>query len=112
MQLVFECFYHKTVNIRCDTSPLIVLEKTHTVTKEMNSNITVDSRLSVSLTHVVNYFFFFKLMNVHQPLVRTELLARRLRIATTVSHVQQDGRGKTAMKVLCNSIVWQGSTIN
>lgn len=55
MQLVFECFYHKTVNIRCDTSPLIVLEKTHTVTKEMNSNITVDSRLSASLTHVVNF---------------------------------------------------------
>lgn len=77
------------------------------------SFVTVDSRLSASLTHVVNcFFFFFKLMNVHQPLVRTELLARRLRIATTVSHVQQDGRGKTAMKVLCNSIVWQGSTIN
>ena len=67
--------------------------------------------LSPSLTHVrihvylktsplLTVFFSLKLMNVRQPHVGTGLLARRLRMAITVSHVHQDGRGKTAMKVL------------
>ena len=62
-------------------------------------------RFYLKTSRLSTVFFFLKLMNVRQPRVGTELLARRLRMVTTVSHVLQDGRGKTAMKVLCHLIV-------
>ena len=57
---------------------------------------------------VTCFVFFVKLTNVPQPRVGMELLARRMKIATPVSHVPQDGRGKTAMKVFCGNSLFFG----